>query len=243
MAKNKRITDAKRQKIYDDILHGASFRSAARKHKVSVATVSKIKKEFEDNSPVPIKPKKRKPVTKRTKKKIKEGIAVSKMVKESDIIIGNILDVGRAIIKGAKKLDDIADNSQQRVDDILKGLTEVREMLEDCIEVKGNDRLGAKSKEDLMKHVYKILGLISSYYSSNKIVIEAIRELRGHAETYLKIKMGADVMQAITNFADAIFEGAEKLSDKEYIKFRDIVIERSELGRQLFSKYDPNLQG
>lgn len=240
MAKGKHLSEEQKEEIYTEIIRGVSYRRIAKNHRISISTVTRVKKE--KASFLAPKPKKTRKMSNATKNKISNAVATNNILKKSDIIIGNILDVGKAIVKGAEKLDDIADNSQQRVDGLLEILKEVNEKLDVGLEVNENDRACVKRKEDLMKRVDKTLRLVGSYYSANKLVIEAIRELRAHAETYVKIKMGADAIESLDTFVNAIFSGMESLSDEEYLRFRDHVVENSELGKHILSKYDPTIQ-
>ena len=234
------LTEAQKQSIYDEIVRGVSYRRISDKFKIAVSTVSRVKQDFEKITPLKVTIEKKK-ITVRTKKKISDGVVVSNMIKKSDIIIGNILDVGKAVIFGAEKLVDIVENSEERVSEILDGLNKLIEHIENNIPFAGGDD-GIKEKNDIVKDIYKVLAITGSYYSSNKIVIEAIRELRGHSETYVKLKMEADIIATLDIFVKSIFDALNLISDDDYTIFRDHVIQNSEMGKRLFAKFDEEVQ-
>ena len=47
MAKSKHLSDKQKDEIFSDIIKGVSYRRIAEKHKISSATVSRLKKERE----------------------------------------------------------------------------------------------------------------------------------------------------------------------------------------------------
>ncbi len=235
----KALPEEIKEQIYHQLMHGKSYRQIQRTYNVSISTISRIKKEKSKFFSVKSKP--RKPITKRTRKKIGDAVVTANLIKKSDLIVNNILDVGKAIIYGAEKVVDIAENSKERITTIVAELEKLNTAVEKHIKFQ-DGKTGVTQRNDLAKEIYKVIGLVSSYYSSNKLVIDAVKELRGNAETYVKLKIEADVISSLNTFTNSIFEGAELLSDKEYIKFRDYVIENSELGKQLFKKYDETIQ-
>ena len=234
----KALPDEIKEQIYHQLLHGKSYRQLQRIYNVSLSTIARIKKE--KGKFFSVKPRPRKPITRRTRKKIGNAVVTANFIKQSDLIINNILDVGKSIIYGAEKVVDIAENSKKRVNDIVAELEKLNKAVEKHIKFQ-DGKTGVTERKELVKEIYKVIGLVSSYYSSNKLVIDAVKELRGNAEAYAKLKIEADIISSLNTFTNSIFDGADLLSDEEYIKFRDCVIENSELGKQLFKKYDKTI--
>lgn len=238
MSTKKTISLEEKEKIYGEIIKGKVYRKIAKEYDISIGMVSNVKKELE--SFFAVKPKQPIKRTRTSRKKQKEAILAKRIYDRSDIIIGNILNVGRTVILGAEKVLEIADKSDERVKEIVFNLNNLNKLISEntCFE-DGNDSKTLKA--NLIKEIHKTIDGVSSYYATNKIVIEAVRELRKHAEAYSNLKAEADSLTAWTTFFDAIFEGCEVLSDAEYIKFRDLVINKSEMGKQMFAKYDPQI--
>ncbi len=230
--KGKKISKEVRDKIIEEINLQVPYRTIAKKYGVSKTSVVRIKDEYDPGN-IHKKLQREKLVL---YNKMKSAAKTKAIIKRGDLLAENMINVGKIIIYGAEKLIEIVENSEKRVTSMLKDLKELRNYVSNCKELDPETE-----KAPLIAEIEKTISLAGNYYATNKILIEAVKELKNHTKTYAELEVEAKAIKQINEFTNAIFNGLNLIDDENYIKFRDYVIEQSELARQFFMTYDETL--
>jgi len=230
----KSTTEIEEQQILKDIENLVPYEEIARKFGISKSTVSRIKSKHDPEV-------QKAGLLKKQKKFInqKQQAAVTRaVIKRGDLIIDNLLDSLKVILYNVSKLHQIAEKSENRLDDMCDNLSKLAEAVNNKFDFPIDKNGNQPEKDSLIKKIYSTLGLVSSYYPTNKILIDSVNSMKSQVETYHKLNLDLDAVKSLKEFLDVFFEGMNLLSDENYVLLRDFMISKSEVAEQLFSSFD-----
>lgn len=225
-------------KILKDIEMMMKYEDISAKYGISKSTISRIKSKHNPEL------QKSRLLEKQIKELSgKQKIAITKsIIKNGELVFENMLSTLNIIIYGVEKLYNIAERAEDRLDKMQTGLEKLLKDVNKNITFPIDNKGKQKEKDDLIKKIYTVLGQITQFYAVNKILIDAVNGLKGHAETYTKLNLEANAIHGLIEFFNTLFEGLNLLNDEQYEKYRDFIISNSELGKQLFSTFDKEVE-
>lgn len=228
---NKDIED----NIFEELENNVSYSVICKKYNVGKATVNRIKNRRDLNLKITKLAKK----TIATRRKIQEKQIENNIIKNSELIVFGMIDVIQGVKYAVNNLVEINEDAKTKVDEIIEKLDGLLEDVKNHINnVDVNDKGRDVGKDALIKQIYLTLANISSYYSKQKIRVDAINALKEQMKMFMDYEITAKAMAGIKNLLDDFFYAFNHLKDDEYIKLRNIVIERNGSAEGLFAKHE-----
>ena len=229
---SKKIPGNIENQILEDLKESIPYSEIAAKFNVSKAVITKIKKRADKNLEVN-KPSKK---TISHRRKIKEKAIQRNIINNSEIIVNGYINTLEALQYSVKNLVEINEESKEKSEKIIEELEKLNKTVDE--KLKANNTDGVKEKNDLIKDIYKVIGAAGNFYARETVRIKAITELRGQVELSLKQET---IVKAIENFKEltvTFFNAMNVLSDTEYIKFRNRVIELKPDSKTWFDEFE-----
>ena len=206
----------------------------SKKFGISKSTISRIKAR---NDPEVKKARKLKRQEKEFSQKQKIAISRS-MIKNGELIVQNLVRSLNVIVFGVEKLYGIVEDAENRLNVMQSDLEKLVKQIDGNMSFSTNKKGKQPERDAIIKKIYTVLGQLSQFYAINKILIDGVNGMRQHVETYTKLRIEEQAISGLKEFFDAMFEGFNLLDDESYVRVRDFIISRSELGRQLFKSFD-----
>ncbi len=141
-----------------------------------------------------------------------------------------------ALQYSVSNLVEINEESKEKSEKIVEELEKLNKTIDKNLKALDTDSV--KEKNDLIKDIYKVIGAAGNFYARETVRIKAIAELRGQVELSLKQEA---IVKAIENFKEltvTFFNAMNVLSDNEYIKFRNRVIELKPDAKIWFDEFE-----
>ena len=141
-----------------------------------------------------------------------------------------------ALQYSVSNLVEINEESKEKSEKIIEELEKLNKTVDE--KLKANSTDDVKEKNDLIKDIYKVIGAAGNFYARETVRIKAITELRGQVELSLKQEA---IVKAIENFKELtviFFNAMNVLSDNEYIKLRNRVIELKPDAKIWFDEFE-----
>lgn len=228
----KKISENIENKILEDLKESIPYSEIAAKYNVSKAVITKIKKRSDQNLEVK-KPSKK---TISHRRKIQEKAIQRNIINKSELIVNGYVNSLEALQYSVKNLVEINEESKEKSEKIIEELEKLNKTVDE--KLKANSTDDVKEKNDLIKDIYKVIGAAGNFYARETVRIKAITELRGQVELSLKQEA---IVKAIENFKELtviFFNAMNVLSDTEYIKFRNRVIELKPDSKTWFDEFE-----
>lgn len=236
----RKIDPATEQEILEELKSEVSYSKISEKYGIGKGTISRIKNRKDKNLEV----NKPNPKTISHRRKLKEKAIERNIVKHSELIVFEMIDVLAGLKYCVNNLVDINEDAKIKVDEIAEKLEKlienVRKYINDVNVTKNGTDIG---KEELINQIYKTLGIINGYYSKQKIRIEAINALKEQMKMFLDYEISAKALIGIKELLNGIFKGINILPDNEYKLVRDRIIELNPDARELFARFEEALDG
>jgi transposase len=235
------------QKVYE-ALKGNNFkqqREIAKKFNLSVGTVNKIKQRVEAAlSGKPQKKKKRKQ-SKRTIRKLQKAAVGNQMMKQSQIIVNNVIDVLSGMKYSIKNLEEMQDKYSREDHEMINELKELNLKIDDLLEISVEEpasvhqaELRIKQKLELIQKIDAAVFKAGDYFRRDTLRIKAIQELRKQFETFVNMEIVAKGISQVKELITVFFQATAVLDDKSYIRLRDKAIELNPVVRGLFIDHE-----
>lgn len=228
----KKISENIENKILEDLKESIPYSEIAAKYNVSKAVITKIKNRTDKNLEV-TKPSKK---TINHRRKIQEKAIQRNIINKSELIVNGYVNSLEALQYSVKNLVEINEESKEKSEKIIEELEKLNKTVDE--KLKANSTDDVKEKNDLIKDIYKVIGAAGNFYARETVRIKAITELRGQVELSLKQEA---IVKAIENFKEltvTFFNAMNVLSDNEYIKFRNRVIELKPDAKIWFDEFE-----
>lgn len=228
----KKIPENIENQILEDLKESIPYSEIAAKYNVSKAVITKIKKRSDENLEVN-KPSKQ---TISHRRKIKEKAIQRNIINNSELIVNGYVNTIHALQYSVSNLVEINEESKEKSEKIVEELEKLNETVDKNLKATDTDEV--KEKQKLISDIYKVIAAAGNFYARETVRIKAITELRGQVELSLKQEA---IVKAIENFKEltvTFFNAMNVLSDNEYIKFRNRVIELKPDAKIWFDEFE-----
>lgn len=229
---SKKIPENIENQILEDLKKSIPYSEIAAKFNVSKAVITKIKKRSDENLEVN-KPSKK---TISHRRKIKEKAIQRNIINNSELIVNGYVNTIHALQYSVSNLVEINEESKEKSEKIVEELEKLNETVDKNLKATDTDEV--KEKQKLISDIYKVIAAAGNFYARETVRIKAIAELRGQVELSLKQEA---IVKAIENFKEltvTFFNAMNVLSDNEYIKFRNRVIELKPDAKIWFDEFE-----
>jgi hypothetical protein len=229
---SKKISKNTEQQILIELKKGTTYSEIVEKFQVSKGLITKIK----NRSDAKLEVKKASKKTISHRRKIQEKAIQRNIINNSELIVNGYVNSLEALQYSVKNLVEINEESKEKSEKIVEELEKLNQTIDE--KLKANNIDDVKEKNDLIKDIYKVIGAAGNFYARETVRIKAITELRGQVELSLKQET---IVKAIENFKEltvTFFNAMNVLSDNEYIKFRNRVIELKQDAKSWFDEFE-----
>lgn len=202
-------------------------------------TINRIKNRSDKNLEV----KKPNNQTISHRRKLQEKAIERGVVKNSEIIVFGMIDALAGLNYCVENLKEINEDARDKVDETIEKLDDLLLEVKNHIHnVDVNDKGRDIGKDALVKQIYTVLGIISSYYSKQKIRVDAINALNSQFKTFMDYDLGIKALSGVKDFIKNVFHALNILPDKEYKLVRDRIIELNPEARELFIRWEEGME-
>jgi hypothetical protein len=246
------MTEVKEQEILKLINQSMPYRQIMEKTGVkSTSIIAGVKKKYgipsqPKEEKIPEK-KKRPPMSLRTRQKLAKATTGAVMLRNSEIIVNDIIDILAGIKYSIHNLTDIQGNQQEKSDEVVSLLEGLREKLDEYI-VNTTEITCTQDAKDLQKErnlmqkrISYALAAASDFYARDTVRIKAISELRSQFETFVSLEIVAKGIIQVKDIVRALFLATDALDDQSYANYRDRAIEINPALRRLFSEHEQDV--
>ncbi|MEM5777891.1 MAG: hypothetical protein QXJ06_05635 [Candidatus Aenigmatarchaeota archaeon] len=213
-------------KVFEELKKGSSYSVISKKYGIAKVTIHRIKNRRDNNLEVDRSNKR----TIATRRKIREAAICNQIIKNSEKIIPEMIDVLEGIKYAINNLIEINEDARTRLPDNLLGI-----VLE---KIEKSEIFDKKEKESLIVEIQKTIDKVKSYYGLQKIRIDAINSLKEQMKIFMDYKLELQALKHMKSLLDALFYGLRYLEPEYYLKFREVVIEHYPESKEVFRAFD-----
>jgi len=184
------------------------LREIAKQFDLSLGTVSKMKDRVEARAAGKTHKKRKKKTTQKTIRKLQSAAVGNQMIKRSQIIVNNVIDVLAGLKYSVSNLEEMQDKYSKEDKEIiseLKGLNEkIEDFLETCVEEPNSleeAEARIKAKMEMVVRIGDSINKVNDYYRRDTLRIKTIQELRKQFETFVNMEI---VAKGITQVKEII---------------------------------------
>lgn len=229
---SKKISKNTEQQILIELKKGTSYSEIVEKFQVSKGLITKIKNRSDAKLEVN-KPSKK---TINHRRKIQEKAIQNNIINKSEIIVNGYINTLEALQYSVKNLVEINEESKEKSEKIVEELEKLNQTVDE--KLKANNTDDVKEKNDLIKNIYKVIGAAGNFYARETVRIKAITELRGQVELSLKQETIVKTIENFKELTNTIFNAMNVLSDYEYIKLKNRVVELKSDAQAWFDEFE-----
>lgn len=234
----KKLTEKQREvrdkKILEAISNHVKYAIISKKFGISKSTITDIKKKYD---PV-LKEKARLAKVERVMTGHQEAAITQHMIKSGELIVDNMVNTLKAIVYNVDKLYGVVEESRAEIKGMEENLQNVCDAVDSKIYFPMDENGKEPEREKLLNQIYKLLNQLGNLYPMFRIIIDGTDGIRKQVDTYTKLKIEEHAVRGIMEFFKAFFIGMNLLSDNEYTKLRDYMVENSSMARRSFKHWD-----
>lgn len=236
----RKIDDSTELEIFAKLQNGVSYSQIAEEYGIGKGTINRIKNRKDQKLEID------NPGTRTIahRRKLKERAIERNIVKHSEIIVFEMIDVLGGLKYCVNNLMEINEDAKSQVGQITKKLDGLLGDVKNHIgPIELNNKGQDTGKDALVKQIYLVLSMIGNYYSKQKIRIDAINALKEQMKMFLDYEISAKALAGVKDFLENLFKALNILPDKEYKLVRDRLIELNPSSREFFSRYEETVDG
>ena len=235
----RKINEIIEKEILEKLKANVPYSKIAIEYGIGKGTINRIKNRIDKNLEV----KKPNNPTISHRRKLQEKAIERSVVKNGEIFVFGMIDALAGLNYCIENLKDINEDAKSKVDEIYEKLDELLSDVKLHIEgIEVNDKGVDIGKQALVKQIYTVLGIISSYYSKQKIRVDALNSLNSQLKTFMDYDLSVKALNGVKDFIKTIFHALNILPDNEYKLIRDRIIELSPDARDLFIRWEEGVE-
>lgn len=221
-----KISQKKRELIVNDIKAGLTYSEIVKRHKVSKSFITKMKKIAGIQGADKLKAR---------SEKIQAMTNDLLVIKEVNKLV-NLIDSNSNFANIANKVMTIVDDIDRKERDLDSRLNDINNKLTEFLETK--TEIAEDDKLALLKRIKKASYDVSDYFKITELKLKAIKEFKDIQRIFIELESKIKDFKGIQTLMFALFYGFKTLTDKDYLKYRNFVIEQYPETRSYFLAYE-----